>query len=104
MWVIGYGGGQTLQVSFGTQNDLVVHVQTTSGDESPTHQRACCEHREDMSLRPEDRRTPPVRVKCDEGETVGDLKKLIATQTGTNSKKIQLMKWYLELLYCQMLR
>jgi len=40
-----------------------------------------------------DRLGRKVRVKCDEGETVGDLKKLIAVQTGTNSKKIQLMKW-----------
>ncbi|KLO13671.1 ubiquitin-like protein, partial [Schizopora paradoxa] len=43
-----------------------------------------------------DRLGRKVRVKCDEGETVGDLKKLIATQTGTDSKKIQLMKWYVK--------
>ncbi len=35
-----------------------------------------------------------VRVKCSPDDTVGDLKKLIAAQTGTDSKKIQLKKWY----------
>ncbi|KAG6864780.1 Ubiquitin-like 5 [Blastosporella zonata] len=35
-----------------------------------------------------------VQVKCDSEDTVGDLKKLIAAQTGTNSTKIQLKKWY----------
>jgi hypothetical protein len=35
-----------------------------------------------------------VRVKCSPDDTVGDLKKLIAAQTGTDWKKIQLKKWY----------
>jgi len=35
----------------------------------------------------------PVRVKCSPNDTVGDLKKLIAAQTGTDYKKIQLKKW-----------
>ncbi|KAG8722432.1 ubiquitin-like modifier hub1 [Ceratobasidium sp. 394] len=35
----------------------------------------------------------PVRVKCSPDDTVGDLKKLIAAQTGTDSSKIQLKKW-----------
>lgn len=35
----------------------------------------------------------PVRVKCSPDDTVGDLKKLIAAQTGTNASKIQLKKW-----------
>ncbi|HEV7737927.1 MAG TPA: hypothetical protein VGO47_11220 [Chlamydiales bacterium] len=34
-----------------------------------------------------------VRVKCSPDDTVGDLKKLIAAQTGTDWKKIQLKKW-----------
>lgn len=34
-----------------------------------------------------------VRVKCAPDDTVGDLKKLIAAQTGTDSSKIQLKKW-----------
>lgn len=37
---------------------------------------------------------PPVRVKCSPDDTVGDLKKLIAAQTGTDASKIQLKKWY----------
>jgi hypothetical protein len=46
----------------------------------------------------------PVRVKCSSEDTVGDLKKLIAAQTGTDYRKIQLKKWcvcrplYLELV------
>ena len=35
----------------------------------------------------------PVRVKCSPDDTVGDLKKLIAAQTGTDHTKIQLKKW-----------
>jgi hypothetical protein len=34
-----------------------------------------------------------VRVKCSPDDTVGDLKKLIAAQTGTDYTKIQLKKW-----------
>lgn len=34
-----------------------------------------------------------VRVKCSPDDTVGDLKKLIAAQTGTDASKIQLKKW-----------
>ncbi|KAL0955837.1 hypothetical protein HGRIS_002039 [Hohenbuehelia grisea] len=41
-----------------------------------------------------DRLGRKVRVKCDQNDTVGDLKKLIAAQTGTDHTKIQLKKWY----------
>ena len=34
-----------------------------------------------------------VRVKCSPEDTVGDLKKLIAAQIGTDPSKIQLKKW-----------
>ena len=34
-----------------------------------------------------------MRVKCSPDDTVGDLKKLISAQTGTDSSKIQLKKW-----------
>ena len=34
------------------------------------------------------------RVKCNDDDTIGDLKKLIAAQTGTRSDKIVLKKWY----------
>ena len=33
-------------------------------------------------------------MKCSPEDTVGDLKKLIAAQTGTDSSKITLKKWY----------
>ncbi|XP_021909077.1 ubiquitin-like protein 5 [Carica papaya] len=35
-----------------------------------------------------------VRVKCNEDDIVGDLKKLVAAQTGTRPEKIRLQKWY----------
>jgi ubiquitin-like protein 5 len=35
-----------------------------------------------------------VRVKCSPDDTIGDLKKMIAAQTGTVPEKIQLKKWY----------
>jgi len=41
-----------------------------------------------------DRLGRKVRVKCSPLDTVGDLKKLIAAQTGTTASKIQLKKWY----------
>lgn len=34
------------------------------------------------------------RVKCSPSDTVGDLKKFIAMQTGTRADKIRLQKWY----------
>eukprot|EP00873_Tetraselmis_striata_P039470 jgi/Tetstr1/459734/TSEL_005087.t1 len=36
----------------------------------------------------------PVRVKCNEDDTIGDLKKLVAAQTGTRPEKIRIQKWY----------
>ena len=35
-----------------------------------------------------------VRVKCNEDDTIGDLKKLVAAQTGTRPEKIRIQKWY----------
>jgi ubiquitin-like protein 5 len=41
-----------------------------------------------------DRLGKKVRVKCNEDDTIGDLKKLIAALTGTRADKIVLKKWY----------
>ncbi|KAB5523755.1 hypothetical protein PHYPO_G00156090 [Pangasianodon hypophthalmus] len=41
-----------------------------------------------------DRLGKKVRVKCNADDTIGDLKKLIAAQTGTRWDKIVLKKWY----------
>ena len=41
-----------------------------------------------------DRLGRKVRVKCNGSDTIGDLKKLIAAQTGTRPEKIMLKKWY----------
>lgn len=38
--------------------------------------------------------TRKVRVKCNEDDTIGDLKKLIAAQVGTRPEKIRIQKWY----------
>lgn len=39
-----------------------------------------------------DRLGKKVRVKCNEDDTIGDLKKLIAAQTGTRPEKIRYLK------------
>ncbi|KHN77938.1 Ubiquitin-like protein 5 [Toxocara canis] len=41
-----------------------------------------------------DRLGKKVRIKCNPTDTIGDLKKLIAAQTGTRYEKIVLKKWY----------
>lgn len=41
-----------------------------------------------------DRLGKKIRVKCNPSDTIGDLKKLIAAQTGTHYEKIVLKKWY----------
>ncbi|VDN53447.1 unnamed protein product [Dracunculus medinensis] len=41
-----------------------------------------------------DRLGKKVRIKCNPSDTIGDLKKLIAAQTGTRYEKIVLKKWY----------
>ena len=40
-----------------------------------------------------DRLGKKIRVKCNPDDTIGDLKKLIAAQTGTRPEKIRLQKW-----------
>lgn len=41
-----------------------------------------------------DRLGKKIRVKCNEDDTVGDLKKLVAAQVGTRPEKIRIQKWY----------
>lgn len=41
-----------------------------------------------------DRLGKKIRVKCNLDDTIGDLKKLVAAQTGTRADKIVLKKWY----------
>jgi len=39
--------------------------------------------------------SPPLTAHpCSEDDTVGDLKKLVAAQTGTRPDKIRIQKWY----------
>jgi len=41
-----------------------------------------------------DRLGKKIRVKCNPDDTIGDLKKLVAAQTGTHYDRIVLKKWY----------
>lgn len=41
-----------------------------------------------------DRLGTKVRVKCDPQDTVGDLKRMVAAQTGTRPEKLKIMKWH----------
>ena len=34
-------------------------------------------------------------MKCNPDDTVGDLKKLVAAQTGTRAEKIRIQKWHI---------
>ncbi len=43
-----------------------------------------------------DRLGKKVRVKCSQNDLVGDFKKLVAAQIGTEPGKIVLKKWYKE--------
>jgi hypothetical protein len=45
-----------------------------------------------------DRLGKKIRVKCNPDDTIGDLKKLIAAQTGTRPEKIRLQKWSVSLI------
>lgn len=38
-----------------------------------------------------DRLGKKIRVKCNEDDTIGDLKKLVAAQTGTRPEKVRLL-------------
>ncbi|CAA0832974.1 40S ribosomal protein S19-1 [Striga hermonthica] len=42
---------------------------------------------------PDDCQGKKVRLKCNEDDTIGDLKKLVAAQTGTRADKIRIQKW-----------
>ncbi|KAL0094024.1 ubiquitin-like protein 5, partial [Phycomyces blakesleeanus] len=49
-----------------------------------------------IELEVNDRLGKKVRVKCSPSDTVGDFKKLVAAQIGTEPQKIVLKKWYKE--------
>lgn len=35
-----------------------------------------------------------IKVKCELDDTIGDLKKLVAAQTGTRADKLKIQKWH----------
>jgi ubiquitin-like protein 5 len=41
-----------------------------------------------------DRLGRKIRVKCNEDDTIGDVKKLLAAQCGTRAEKLRIQKWY----------
>jgi ubiquitin-like protein 5 len=57
-----------------------------------------CSSKTRRSPKPHPFAAPPqgkkIRVKCNEDDTVGDLKKLVAAQTGTRPEKIRIQKSY----------
>ena len=40
-----------------------------------------------------DRLGKKIRVKCNEDDTIGDLKKLAAAQLGTRPEKLKIQRW-----------
>jgi ubiquitin-like protein 5 len=77
-------------------------LRTSSGKPPPAASRQASElaskrHRKKKKMIEvvlNDRLGKKVRVKCNEDDTVGDLKKLVAAQTGTRPEKIRIQKWY----------
>lgn len=43
-----------------------------------------------------DRLGKKVRILCNEDDTIGDIKKVLAVKTGTKAERIKLKKWYTE--------
>lgn len=72
---------------------------STRFSSKPEKKTASVEYEEDDTLPMieivvNDRLGKKMRIKCSQEDTVGDLKKLIAVQTGTRPEKIRLQKWY----------
>eukprot|EP01032_Pedospumella_encystans_P009947 gene9947-11663_t len=62
--------------------------------EKKAHKVIKVRHIEMIEVICNDRVGKKVRVKCNEDDTIGDLKKLIAAQVGTRPEKIRIQKWY----------
>ncbi|KAI8007339.1 Ubiquitin-like protein 5 [Camellia lanceoleosa] len=61
---------------------------------TPTFKQQQQEEKKMIEVVLNDRLGKKVRVKCNEDDTIGDLKKLVAAQTGTRADKIRIQKWY----------
>lgn len=48
-----------------------------------------------------DRLGKKLRVKCNDDDTIGDLNKPVAAQTGTRAEKIQIQKWLVPFFSCK---
>ena len=69
--------------------------KTISGLNIAQQERLCSELRKKMiEVVLNDRLGKKVRMKCNDDDTIGDLKKLVAAQTGTRADKIRIQKWY----------
>jgi ubiquitin-like protein 5 len=53
-----------------------------------------CKQRQMIEVVLNDRLGKKVRVKCNPDDTIGDLKKIVAAQTGTRPEKLRIQKWY----------
>ena len=61
----------------------------------PKYKMAAAAQSEMIEVILNDRLGKKIRVKCNTDDTIGDLKKLVAVQTGTRPEKIRLQKWYI---------
>lgn len=69
---------------------------TTAGDKPKAQAQALRASGRMIEIECNDRLGKKIRVKASPKDTVGDFKKLVAAQIGTESKKIILKKWYKE--------
>lgn len=93
-----FRGSQQLTRAFEQPIGLVAPAAAhQSVHSAPRHQQQAPQQRAISSMIEvilNDRLGKKVRVKCNEDDTVGDLKKLVAAQTGTRPEKIRIQKWY----------
>ena len=66
-------------------------------NKSSLHERGTCREisaKKMIEVILNDRLGKKVRVKCNPDDTIGDLKKIVAAQTGTRPEKLRIQKWY----------
>ena len=73
------------------QERAVVSQRRSPAPAPSRRRRGCCPMIEVIC---NDRLGKKIRVKCNPDDTVGDLKKLLAAQTGTRPEKLRIQKWY----------
>lgn len=77
-----------------TAETQVKGCRWTSNPELSLQQVLVCQGYKMIEVVLNDRLGKKIRVKCNEDDTIGDLKRLVAAQTGTRPEKIRIQKWY----------